>query len=738
MQGFKPQKQRKKESANTLPNKGSTQISPKKQPDAQAQALNQAPDTVPVMAKPGEFVLPPDTVDAVGGPQALQQVVDATHTPAPNTAVVPQGFEPEYFFSQGGDVPDEENKKRFAAVPASMGRRENTTFAPDNSVQQPTPAAAPVAAVTPSAPVAKASAPAAAPGQTSPSNIYPQSHPSAGAPVYQGAGFELGSSGKLTNVPDTMGQQGRQPAPQFPAPQFPANYAGAAAPQPTPVVAPPTPVVTRPMGLGTSAPQPDPMAGMAATGFNPNMVAKADRVNTGGAVTAPTMVTMGQPQAPSPTATFVDDALTDAGKRWDQGQLAGAMGAGARAVVGGVGLGAVEALDKTVGAAARGVASGASGFWNGLTGSEAQAATPPAPPAPPPQPGASPASADPVQKQDSAGAPAPSTTAASPAPAVAQPASTAAPVAQTSKVGAGIYQHGRGQYSDNASGMGFSPGFTGRPTQQNLDAASNLSAQGQRESVARVAAAAAPQPQVRGFRAPTVAHSGNDYTARKQLENLKTSASSIMNTERWGGKGASKNPAVLAYQQALQADLAAQGKQPDVDMQAMGFNAATQREQLNQDGALQRALIGERGANARDANRFALDSRRLDGEEQVRGFQVRQAGRLESAQAEYDKATTPEAQAAALTKIRALSGKGEGSLKDNYMALGGGQEWDTNANTMRNVPQRLVDLRTGQEVGGGARQQALPMPKSKGELKVGQVYQTARGPATWTGNEFRN
>lgn len=723
MQGFKPQKQRKKESANTIPNKGSTQISPKKQPDAQAQALNQAPDTVPVMAKPGEFVLPPDTVDAVGGPQALQQVVDATHSPAPNAAVVPQGFEPEHFFSQGGSVPDEENKKRFAAVPASMGRRENTTFAPNNSVQQPTPAAAPMA---------KASAPAAAPGQTSPSNIYPQSHPSAGAPVYQGAGFELGSSGKLASVPDTMGQQGRQPAPQFPAPQFPANYTGAAAPQPTPVVAPPTPVVTRPMGLGTSAPQPDPMVGMAATGFNPNMVAKANRVNTGGAITAPAMVTMAQPQAASPTAAFVDDALTDAGKRWDQGQVAGAMGAGARAVVGGVGLGAVEALDKTVGAAARGVASGATGFWNGLTGSEAQAATPPAPTAP----------AASVQKQGGASAAAPSTTAANPAPAAAQPASTVAPVEQTpqtSRVGTGIYQHGRGQYSDNAQGMGFSPGFTGRPTQQNLNAASNLSAQSQRESVARVAAAAAPVPQARGFRAPTVAHSGNDYTARKQLENLKTSASSIMNTERWGGKGASKNPAVLAYQQALQADLAAQGKQPDVDMQAMGFNAATQREQLNQDGALQRALIGERGANARDANRSALDSRRLDGEEQVRGFQVRQADRLESAQAEYDKAATPEAQAAALTKIRALSGKGEGHLKDNYMALGGGQEWDANANTMRNVPQRLVDLRTGQEVGGGgARQQAQPMPKSKGELKAGQVYQTARGPATWNGKEFHN
>jgi hypothetical protein len=31
-----------------------------------------------------------------------------------------------------------------------------------------------------------------------------------------------------------------------------------------------------------------------------------------------------------------------------------------------------------------------------------------------------------------------------------------------------------------------------------------------------------------------VAHSGNDWAARQRLKNLETSASSIMNTQRWG------------------------------------------------------------------------------------------------------------------------------------------------------------------------------------------------------------
>lgn len=73
-----------------------------------AQVQNQQPDSIPGMFKPGEFVLPPDTVHAMGGVKALQNVVDATHTPAPRSAVEPRGvppqFRPEMFFADGGLV----------------------------------------------------------------------------------------------------------------------------------------------------------------------------------------------------------------------------------------------------------------------------------------------------------------------------------------------------------------------------------------------------------------------------------------------------------------------------------------------------------------------------------------------------------------------------------------------------------------------------------------------------------
>lgn len=128
---------------------------------ALAQAQNQAPDSVHAMVKPGEFVLPPDTVHAMGGAQALQGVVNATHTPARGFAPKAKPEEPRQFFANGGLVEDENPKRpnsfgdaaaaardtgvtqvgglandggasanRIAQVPASIGTQPNRTPAP--------------------------------------------------------------------------------------------------------------------------------------------------------------------------------------------------------------------------------------------------------------------------------------------------------------------------------------------------------------------------------------------------------------------------------------------------------------------------------------------------------------------------------------------------------------------------------------------------------------------------------
>ena len=129
MYGFNPEKMKKQAKAEG-PGLGF-----KPRSAAHAQALNQAPDTIPGMFKPGEFVLPPDTVHAMGGPEALQGVVDATHTPAPDTAAVPRGFQPQVFFAQGGSVDDEVSRQKAN----SFGDASAAAAAPAVRQVQPAP-----------------------------------------------------------------------------------------------------------------------------------------------------------------------------------------------------------------------------------------------------------------------------------------------------------------------------------------------------------------------------------------------------------------------------------------------------------------------------------------------------------------------------------------------------------------------------------------------------------------------
>lgn len=274
------------------------------------------------------------------------------------------------------------------------------------------------------------------------------------------------------------------------------------------------------------------------------------------------------------------------------------------------------------------------------------------------------------------------------------------------------------------SGVDVGPGAAivngrggGAISAQNMQAANQLAADQRLSSIARVAGqmpgSGQQQPMINALRAPTVAHSGNDYTARKQLENLKTSASSIMNTERWGGKGASKNPAVLAYQQALQADLAAQGKQPDVDMQAMGLNAGLMRESMSQDGANQRAAMGERTA----AQRLGLDTRRLAMDETTQGFQARQAQRIEGAQNDYLNAETDEARSSAYKRLMTLSGKEQqGKYKLHVTPHTKNVDGSTTLGSVFRLDERTGDVQ--QVDGGGAASNHSPTDESVKLLKA--------------------
>lgn len=609
-----------------------------------AQQQNQAPDSIPGMFKPGEFVLPPDTVHAMGGKQALQSVVDATHTPvqpsfglkAPRAAqakAAPQmEFKPEVFFDNGG-APEDQLAKR--------------------------------------APV-------------SPSNIFPQASPSAGANIYAGAGLsrdQLGSSGKLAQVPAGIG----------------GNPAASA----RPVIQPPS---SKPNSFGDAA---------AATNNAGVTQVSTPAPETGGSAPASTVKL---PTAPAgPTAHYFDDGAADVAKRWEAGNVSGALGSAVRTGIGTVGMAGVEALDKTFTPAANAIG----GFAKGLFGMDgAQAAPAPAPasnPAATPAAKASGLAGYTHKSQGEMGPPDLSQLSVQTgAPGAAQP-DAAASASQSSGLPTGVYNHGRGQYSDQAAGMGLPAGFTGRPNAQNMAAAANL--------LASTAAPAAGQAQEvgLGLNAPTVAHSGNDWAARQRLKNMETSASSIMNTQRWGGKNALQNPAVQNFIDAQRADLAAQGKVPDLQLKTNEINAGLQRTAMAEAGADRRSQ-GQLGLGmgqlALGAQRNQLDAQRINSDERLRAPQIRAAERLGQMQEAFINAKTPQEKAEIAAQIRAYNGKME---EDRWkaVALQGGT--DAQGNKTESL-LGAVNERTGEMKRMDGGQKAAPLPNHVEYLKKNPQY----------------
>lgn len=177
-----------------------------------------------------------------------------------------------------------------------------------------------------------------------------------------------------------------------------------------------------------------------------------------------------------------------------------------------------------------------------------------------------------------------------------------------------------GSLSRAASMMSTSPAPAPSPTPlpnepisaQNMGAADSLARRGAAERMAEMPNA--PQQ----VQAPLVRHSGNDWQARKDLENARTSALSITNRPEWSNTGmnrfrggqAGPSTDVAAYNAMLSNDLVLRGAQPGLDQAAMRENAENQRSSLRerglaaqamaaQRGEMDRTLITERGNNTR-------------------------------------------------------------------------------------------------------------------------------------------
>lgn len=447
--------------------------------------------------------------------------------------------------------------------------------------------------------------------------------------------------------------------------------------------------------------------------------------------TAPSVAT------PSPTAMYFEDGMGDAGKQFDKGEIARGIGTGTRTAMMTPLMAGVEAIDRVATPVVGGVANFARGFFGVQE-------TPPAAAAPKPTgalPVAPTSPAPAVAPIATAAAPATTTAAAALPSATTGPASAAAPVApDAAQVMPGVYRKGN-SYADSVEGLTGSN--TGRPNEQNMAAAQNL-ARGFNPSAAQA------QMQPQGVQTPIVRNSTNDFSARKALENAATAASSITANggrfdSRRGTTSGNQDGQILppstqqaAYAAMQRSDLALQNDQPGIEQAAMRERGFDSRSALQQQGENQRS----NSRNQIEGQRLQIEGQRVQNEKgrydldaRAKGFDIRQAERMEGMQNEYLAAQGDPKKAADIAqKMRALNGKSDS-------ADWGVQVTPATKNADGSTTEGSViryNKSTGQveRVDGTQGAQAKPQPKTAAEAVAGQVYQTARGPMRWDGKQF--
>ena len=305
-----------------------------------------------------------------------------------------------------------------------------------------------------------------------------------------------------------------------------------------------------------------------------------------------------------------------------------------------------------------------------------------------------------------------------PPPANPPPADTPSTTGQ--QVMPGVYQHGRGQYSDNAQGMGFAPGFTGKPSAQNMAAADALDARSQADSMARL--------QARGFSPgggaqaqatydPNAGASSQWMTDMRDPRTLAMRNASVGSTIfRTEEEAMAANKAKMANVAGVRGAIAAQmhdAQQADTTRYQSDNTLAGTQEQAN----AQRYVTDAQAAASRQ--RGAIEAGKLWLEKEVRGFDIRAAQRRESAYDNYSKAKTDEDRQAIAKQFPDLFGQAKDAAHRMEVVRG-----KTDPMTGQSSGDYVVvqDPKTGEvrqiQMGAGAapEPQAMPKPASKAEF----------------------
>lgn len=303
-------------------------------------------------------------------------------------------------------------------------------------------------------------------------------------------------------------------------------------------------------------------------------------------------------------------------------------------------------------------------------------------------------------------------------------------VASPTEIAPGVFRSGN-SYADTAAGAVAGPQTRGLPSVQNMAAAEALSQQSQQASTARVMAG---QPTERGWSGVIGTAPGTNAAGRER-QDLVASLTTPLRGAQNGQLTATQRSGMLSL-----LDQEARGFQAKANnataLQQTEMQTSAQRDMtaMREAGDNSRAVLREAGETSRAGARSAIDQGRLNLEQQAKGFAIRFGEREEKLHQRYEKAKNPEEKDAIAKQIRDLSGKADPT--NRFTVVPGGQEWDTAAGAMRNVPGRVLNNQTGEFVG----QQSSPKPAAplppRDQLQSGQIYQTPQGPARWDGKAF--
>lgn len=243
-----------------------------------------------------------------------------------------------------------------------------------------------------------------------------------------------------------------------------------------------------------------------------------------------------------------------------------------------------------------------------------------------------------------------------------QPEAPGQPAATTAReVVPGVFNHGRGQYSDDPNGMNMPKGFTGQPSAANNAILQRMSDQSQAESMARVGAGqyAAEVQRAKNINADEAARN-NSVGARMQrladpfsnegraMRNLQMNIDSSVDRN---GRPTAETSALVAKSNAMSSGYLAEPNQQRT------IEAGLQREGMQQAGETARTGMREQGANSRAAGSNAIAQNEFGLRKEASGFQTRAAKRLEDLQNSYQSAKTPEERASIAQQLRELQGK---------------------------------------------------------------------------------